>query len=174
MALFPAPIDLASLLLRLFLGAIMMVHGFPKLFRAEGRAQTMGFMKGVGVPPALALAAGVLEFFGGLALVLGFLAQVAALLILLEMAGTTLLSWRKLGKKLVLGYELDLAYLFMALALVLVGPGIYSLDRALGVAVQPLWLAIAAGLAIAFAALTVGLRVGAKPVAAEGKAERGS
>jgi len=163
-ALFPESVDLATLALRVFLGAIFIIHGFPKLFRAEARAQTIGFMKSVGIPPALTLAASLLEFFGGLGLLVGLLTEVAALLIALEMVGTTILSRAKMGKKLVLGYELDLAYLVGAVAVVLLGSGAWSLDRVLGIAVPPLWLAVAGGLAIAFAAIVVGLRIGiAKP-----------
>ena len=164
MALFPESVDLAALALRVFLGAIFIIHGFPKLFRAEARTQTIGFMKSVGIPPALTLAASLLELFGGLGLLVGLLTEVAALLIAIEMVGTTILSRAKMGKKLVLGYELDLAYLVGAVAVVLVGPGAWSLDRGLGIAVHPLWLAVVAGLAIAFAVLVIGLRVGiAKP-----------
>ncbi len=126
--------DLGLLLMRLFLGGIMMLHGYPKLFKAKSRQETIMFMKGVGIPPALVLAVGVLEFFGGLGLVVGLLTQVAALLIAIEMVGTTILSRTKLDKKLFLGYELDLAYLFMALALLLQGAGGWSLDRLLRLA----------------------------------------
>src|SRR3972149_26311 len=90
MALFPESVDLATLVLRVFLGAIFIIHGFPKLFRAEARAQTIGFMKSVGIPPALTLAASLLEFFGGLGLLVGLLTQVAALLLALELVGTTI------------------------------------------------------------------------------------
>jgi len=46
--------------------------------------------------------------------------------------------WRrespKLGKKLVLGYELDIAYLVLALMLTFLGAGPWSVDRFLGLA----------------------------------------
>jgi putative oxidoreductase len=158
MATFPGSTDLAAVVLRVFLGTILMVHGFPKLFKADVRRQTVGFMKSIGVPPALTLAAGTLEFFGGLALLVGFLTEVAAILIAVEMAGTTYLSRTKLGKRLVLGYELDLAYLAGALALVFLGPGAWSLDGALRIAVEPLWLGIAVVLAAVYLAAVVGWR----------------
>jgi len=55
-----------------------------------------------------------------------------AALIALEMVATTIFSKTKLGKKLVLGYELDLAYLVIALLVLFVGPGAWSVDRLLG------------------------------------------
>lgn len=132
--MFPTIPDWGPLVLRLFLGIIMMVHGFPKLFVAQSREGTLGWLKSMGIPPALGILVGILEFLGGLGLVLGLLTQPVALLIVVEMIGTTILSKTKMGKKLVLGYELDLAYLAMALALVLLGPGRLSIDRVLGLA----------------------------------------
>jgi putative oxidoreductase len=124
MVLFQGIPDWGLLVLRFFLGFIMMAHGFPKLFVAKGREGTLGWLKSMGIPPVLGILVGVLEFFGGLGFIFGLLTQVAALLIVVEMIGTTILSKTKMGKKLVLGYELDLAYLAMALALVLLGPGV--------------------------------------------------
>ncbi|HEX9340193.1 MAG TPA: DoxX family protein [Thermoplasmata archaeon] len=140
-------------MLRVFLGAIMMVHGFPKVFDSEKRTQTIAYMERLGVPAPLTLTAGALEFFGGLGLVVGFLTQVAATFIALEMVGTTILSRTKMGKKLVLGYELDLSYLATAVALVFLGAGAWSLDGALGIVVAPLWLAVAVALVAVLASL---------------------
>ena len=158
MVLFPGSTDAAALVLRVFLGAILMVHGFPKLFKPKERSQTIAFMRGVGVPVPLTVAASLLEFFGGLGLVVGLLTEVVATFVALEMVGTTILSRTKLGKKLILGYELDLSYLTAAVALVFLGPGAWSLDGALGIVVEPIWLALAVGLVAAFASLRLAVR----------------
>ncbi len=112
----------------------MIAHGYPKLFNTQARGQALGGMKSMGVPPGLTVIASLIEFLGGLGLVLGFLMQWAAIFIFLEMIGTTVLRKRKMGHKLIGGYELDVSYLAIALALVLLGPGGLSLDRFLGLA----------------------------------------
>lgn len=122
--------DIAVLTLRLTLGVAMAVHGYPKLF-GEGRKQTIEFMKSLGVPPLATQLTALLEFAGGFAIVLGFLTVPVAALFALEMAATTILSKRKLGKKYVLGYELDIAYLGVAIATALLGGGSLALDALL-------------------------------------------
>jgi uncharacterized membrane protein YphA (DoxX/SURF4 family) len=119
---------LAALPLRLVLGAAFVAHGYPKLNR-----KAIEGMKGIGVPPAAGAAAALTEFVGGIALIIGFLTPLAALLIALEMVGTTLLSKFRMKKKFLLGYELDIAYFGGALTLLLLGAGPLSIDAFLGV-----------------------------------------
>ena len=110
------------------------------LFFQAGSVMLLGWFGGMpGQPPGSTAPlvsqvgiGGILEFFGGIALILGFLTQVVAALIAVEMVATTIFSKTKLGKKLVLGYELDLAYLVIALLVLFVGPGAWSVDRLLG------------------------------------------
>ncbi len=94
----------------------------------------IGFVKGTGWPGGAAFAAlfTLLEFFGGLALIIGFLTQIVAVLFVLEMIATTIFSKTKLKKKFISGYELDVAYAAFALVLAFLGPGAWSLDRLLG------------------------------------------
>ncbi len=109
-----------------------MVHGYPKL--TSMREQTKGFMKSTGVPPAMAPLAGVLEFFGGLALLIGFLVPVVGALFAIFMLGTTFFAKRKLKRPFTGmqgGYELDVILLAGAVALVLVGGGPLSIDALL-------------------------------------------
>ena len=75
---------------------------------------------------------GVVEFFGGLALILGILTPIVAVLSALWMLSTTWFSMSKLKKKYVGGYEIDITLLLAALALALLGSGIYSVDHLLG------------------------------------------
>ncbi|HKZ93081.1 MAG TPA: DoxX family protein [Candidatus Bathyarchaeia archaeon] len=121
----------ASLPLRLALGVAFVFHGYPKLF-GPGAKQTRDYMKTVGVPPLLTTLTALLELLGGIALVIGFLTPIVGILIAFEMVATTFLSKAKLQKKSMLGYELDIAYLAMALALVVLGGGPTSLDTLLG------------------------------------------
>lgn len=128
-------VDLATLVLRVVVGIAFVFHGYPKLVGVS-RKQSLEFMKSVGVPPAATTLVGLLELIGGLFLVVGVLTRLTAGLLALEMLGTTLLS-RRMKKKYMLGYELDLAYLAASLALALLGAGVYSLDSLFGIRALP-------------------------------------
>ncbi len=123
--------DVAALVGRVALGALFVSHGWPKI---KDITKPVGFVKGTGWPGGAAFAVlfTLLEFFGGLALIIGLLTQIVAVLFVLEMIATTMFSKTKLGKKFSLGYELDLAYAAFALVLAFLGPGAWSLDRLLG------------------------------------------
>ncbi len=124
-------IDLAALVLRLVVGGLMVLHGLPKI---KNMKQPAGWVRSTGWTWAVgfAYAFTLLEVFGGLALILGLLTQLVAILFVLQMIATTIFSRAKLGKKLILGWELDLLFLAGALALVLLGAGAWSLDALLG------------------------------------------
>src|SRR5437660_10406324 len=84
--LFAQFVDLASIILRLAIGSAFMIHGYPKLKQNE---QGKGWMKSMGLPTALIPFAGVVEFFGGLALILEILTPHIAFLPALPMIATT-------------------------------------------------------------------------------------
>ncbi|QQG45892.1 MAG: DoxX family protein [Candidatus Niyogibacteria bacterium] len=127
--LFPGFLDygfFAPLLLRLIVGLIFVAHGYPKLF--GGFSQTVGFFESVGIKPAKfwVFVVGVVEFFGGIALIVGFATQLAALLIAIDML---VAIWKVKAKQgFVGGYEFDLMLLVAALSLVLTGAGAYAID----------------------------------------------
>ncbi len=123
--------DVASLVLRLLIGGLFLVHGWPKIKNPKQTASwvaSTGWKWGVGFAYAFTL----LEFFGGIALVFGLLTRVVAILFALQMVATTIFARQKLGKKLMGGWETDLLFLAGALALVLLGAGAWSLDAVLG------------------------------------------
>src|SRR5438128_2179725 len=113
---FAAYPDVAALIGRVALGALFLVHGWRKI---KDVRKPIGFVKGTGWPggAVFALLFTLLEFFGSLALIIGFLTQIVAVLFVLEMTATTIFSKTKLKKKFVLGYELDVAYAAFALVL---------------------------------------------------------
>ena len=123
--------DVAALIGRVALGALFVSHGWPKI---KDIRKPIGFVKGTGWPGGAAFATlfTLLEFFGGLALIIGLLTQIVAVLFVLEMIATTVFSKTKLSRKFSSGYELDLAYAAFALVLAFLGPGAWSLDRLLG------------------------------------------
>jgi len=125
--------DTAATLARIVLGILFLAHGWPKI---RDIRKPIAFVQGTGWPGGQywALLFTLLEFFGGLALLVGFLTQIVAILIVLEMVATSIFSKQKLGKKFMGGYELDVAYLFFALVISILGPGPWSVDRLLGFA----------------------------------------
>src|SRR6267143_3514669 len=129
--LFGNAVDLPSLILRLAVGTLLMIHGYPKLTAAQ-RKQGGAWMKSIGMPAALIPFGGFVEFFGGIALILGFLTPIVAVLSALWMLSTTWFSISKVKKKYASGYEIDVTLFLAALALALLGSGILSIDHLLG------------------------------------------
>ena len=81
--------DVAALVGRVALGALFVSHGWPKI---KDITKPVGFVKGTGWPGGAAFAVlfTLLEFFGGLALIIGLLTQIVAVLFVLEMIATTM------------------------------------------------------------------------------------
>jgi putative oxidoreductase len=125
----PPNLDVALLILRLVLGIILIVHGYPKLVGFSG---TAGFFASIGIPlPMLAAAyATVVELVGGILLILGVAADLVGLLFAIEMVVAIFLVHLKNGFSVQNGgIEFPLALLAMALAIALAGPGRFALGR---------------------------------------------
>jgi putative oxidoreductase len=123
-----------ALLLRVVVGATMVLHGYPKL---KNPNQSLQWTKSLGVPAAATILAIILEFFGGISLVIGFIVPIVAFFLALEMIGNTLLKKMKMklpyiGLQNPASYELDITYLLLAITLVVLGAGALSVDALLG------------------------------------------
>jgi putative oxidoreductase len=126
--------DLALLLLRLALGGVMWAHGAQKLLGLFGGHGPTGFVHLVGtlgMPASLAWLAIAVEFFGGIAIVLGVLSRLAALGFAVQMAVAIVkLHWANgffLGGAHGEGYEYPLLLGVVAFVLLLTGPGRFAL-----------------------------------------------
>ena len=129
--LFGPNFDLVSLILRLAIGSLLVIHGYPKLAKKQ-RQQGGAWMKSIGMPASMMGFAGVVEFFGGLSLLLGLLTPIVVVLAALWMLSTTWFSISKLKKKYAGGYELDVTMVLISIALALLGSGAFSIDHLLG------------------------------------------
>lgn len=125
---------LALLLVRLVMGAAFILHGWPKIQNPLGWMNVMG---GGGMPSFLQALAALAEFGGGIALVLGLLTPIAAIGIVCQMLGALLLVHFPKGDPFVAAapgassFEPALVYLIMAVLLIALGPGRWSLDALL-------------------------------------------
>jgi uncharacterized membrane protein YphA (DoxX/SURF4 family) len=121
-----------ALLLRVWVGANLVVHGYPKLGKAK--AQTLQWTKSLGVPTVATYLAIILEFFGGLSLIIGFIVPIVGFFTAVEMIGNIYLKKVKM-KVPYMGqnsYELDVTYLMLAIVLIVLGAGVLSVDSFLG------------------------------------------
>ena len=74
---------LGLLVLRLALGAVMIAHGYQKIF--GGMPQFMQMLQHMGIPAWMGYLTVAAEFGGGILLVAGFLTRLAALAIFIDM-----------------------------------------------------------------------------------------
>lgn len=122
-------ISLGLLVLRVITGIIFMAHGGQKLF-VYGFDGVAGAFAGMGIPlagiagPAVAL----VEFFGGLALVVGLLTRLSGLGLAVTMAGAIFFAHLSAGFFAPNGFEFPLALLGASLAVMFAGAGEISAD----------------------------------------------
>jgi len=116
---------LALLVMRLVLGAIMIAHGYHKVF--GGFHHHMDMVGSLGLPRSLAYLSTGTEFFGGIAIVLGLFTRFCSLAFVIEMG---VAIWKVHFKNGLMGnggYEFPLALAATALALVCFDGGPWGL-----------------------------------------------
>ena len=122
-------------LIRFGVGAIIMYHGFAKLFRGLAPAVANGFASmGFPIPEVLAYGLGVLQLLGGAALAVGLLTRPIALLFAIEMIFSVIFHYRN-GYTFAApggGYEFPLVMLLLYVAIFFRGAGRCSFDKKIG------------------------------------------
>ena len=121
-------------ILRVVLGIAMIVHGWSKL--SGGVGGVAGFFGSIGIPaPGLmAWVVTIVELVGGILLVVGFLTQIAGILIALDMLGAILFAFLLRGAPLIaengqqISWEKEAVFAAAALCIALAGPGAWSVD----------------------------------------------
>jgi putative oxidoreductase len=137
-ALSPRQTSIALTILRVVTGIIFTVHGAQKLF-VFGFDGVSGAFAGLGIPfagvvgPFIAL----VEFLGGLALMVGLLTRLAALGLASTMVGAILIVHLKNGFFSPNGFEFPLSLLAASLVLAIVGAGSYSADEVIANRLAP-------------------------------------
>ncbi|HVY56307.1 MAG TPA: DoxX family protein [Xanthobacteraceae bacterium] len=124
-------------LIRFSAGAILMYHGYAKLFNGFAPVVADKVLAPMGFPAPLAWAywLGILEFFGAGLLAIGFLTRPIALMLAVEMAIVTFVSHWGNGYFFSAprgGYEYPLLLMLLYIGIFMRGGGRCSVDRLIG------------------------------------------
>ncbi len=129
----PSQISIALAIVRVVVGIVFIAHGAQKIFTFGFAGVTDGFAQmGIPLPGITGPLAALVEFLGGIALVVGLLTRLAALGLAIDMLGAILLVHLPAGFFLPNGYEFALTLFAASIALMIGGPGEYSVDAGIG------------------------------------------
>ena len=129
----PQTKDFGIAILRMIVGLVFLVHGYQKLFVYGFGGVGASFAKmGIPSPAVFAIIVTLVEFLGGIALLLGLFTRWAALLLAINMLVAVVRVHLPSGFFLPRGYEYALTLLCANIALILTGPGRPALDRMMG------------------------------------------
>jgi putative oxidoreductase len=141
----PFHTDLAALAIRAVIGPVLAYHGYLKVDRGAGRfADSMRNLEmfEVSLPRFVGYVVVVLELVGGVCLLIGLLTRVWSVLLAAQFLAIPFVVKSQAGLVAApgggpSGFEIDLLIAACALALVLLGPGLASLDWLLGLERAP-------------------------------------
>ncbi|WML58930.1 DoxX family protein [Neobacillus sp. PS2-9] len=122
--------EVSTFILRVVLGISFFIHGLTKF--QGGIENIVGWFDSIGLPGGLAYVVAVIELVGGLALVIGLGSRVVSILLSLVMIGAMIkvkLAVGFLGNGQMAGYELDLAFLAMAVVIAVNDSKLFALDQ---------------------------------------------
>jgi putative oxidoreductase len=124
----PANVSTALLILRVVVAAFMLTHGLPKLMNMMSGNSKFGDPIGLGKDVSLALTV-FAEFVCAILLLLGLATRLALIPLIITMLVAAFVAHGgdPFGKK-----EMALLYFVIFIALLITGPGKYSIDEAIG------------------------------------------
>jgi putative oxidoreductase len=128
----PSQMSTALLLIRIASAAAFLYHGSGILFGAFGGPGPRTFAAFMHVPPIIGYLVGLAQVCGGIAVLLGLFTRIGAACLAVVMLGAIFLAHLPHGFDISKGgYEYALTQLLIALALLICGPGQYSVAAAL-------------------------------------------
>ena len=129
----PARVEIGLTILRVGTGSIFAAHGAQKLFVYGFAGVTSAFTQmGIPMPGTAGPLTGLVEFFGGLALIVGLLTRLAGFGLAVTMLGAIAFVHLSAGFFAPGGVEYPLALLAVTIGLAFTGAGRYSTDALIG------------------------------------------
>ena len=139
--LFGTSPNVGITIIRVALGLVILPHGAQKLlgwFGGYGPEGTLGYFASLGIPLAFGWLAIITEFFGALALILGFAGRLGAFAIACTMATAVAIQHIHVGFFMNWGgtlhgegFEYHILAIAMATAIVIKGSGALAIDNRL-------------------------------------------
>lgn len=131
---FLAFIPYLALVTRVWVGANMMIHGYPKLRNLKQAAEET--KKTLGIPIGATYTAIILEFFGGLFLIIGLIVPIVGLFFAIFMIANLIMKKTRMNAAYIApgkaSYEIDITYLILSVILIVLGAGALSVDLVIG------------------------------------------
>ncbi len=125
-------LTVVSTIMRVVLGILFLAHGISKF--QMGMDGVSGWFQSVGIPGFLAYIVSPIELVGGILLIVGLFTRYVSVLLIIVLLGaifTVKLSAGLMGNGQMAGYELDLAFILVALYLAVSNNTGFSLDQLL-------------------------------------------
>jgi uncharacterized membrane protein YphA (DoxX/SURF4 family) len=116
--------NLGILFIRFALAIVFIAHGWQKLSNMTG---TVSFFDSLGLPMFVAYLVMILELLGGILMLLGLCTRYAAVGFVVVMLGVIFTV--KMSKGFLGGYEFELTLLLASLAVMMLGPGNYTIRK---------------------------------------------
>ena len=114
----------------------MMIHGYPKLRNMKKTAEET--KQALGIPAIATYIASILEFFGGIFLIIGLVVPIVGLFFAIFMIANVIMKKTKMKATYIThpskpSYEIDIIYLIISIVLIVLGAGALSIDSIISI-----------------------------------------
>ena len=119
-----------ALVTRIWVGANMMIHGYSKLRNLKQAGEQT--KQSLGIPIGATYTATILEFFGGLFLIIGLIVPIVGFFFAIFMIANVIMKKKRINALYIApekaSYEIDITYLILSIVLIVLGAGAFSVD----------------------------------------------